>query len=129
MEAVRSRRLAGLSLLATLSGLVACSSDSKNPTSPSPNSSTVAYTVLGASDGIGFGGRAVCAPSDLGCENGTGYAQTIRRRFQADGKTVVYLNLSVPGSVLSPTIANLAVQLGRSDPGNFVDRYPPFVPP
>jgi lysophospholipase L1-like esterase len=34
----------------------------------------------------------------------------------------------VPGAVLSRAIADLAMQLGRSDPGNFVERYPPFVP-
>ena len=85
--------------------------------------------MLGASDGIGFGGSIVCAPFDLGCENGTGYAQTLRRRLQSEGRTVTYMNLSVPGAVLSRTIADLAIQLGRSDPGNFVERYPPFVPP
>jgi lysophospholipase L1-like esterase len=88
----------------------------------------VAYTVLGASDGIGFGSSVVCAPFDLGCENGMGYAQVIRRRWQAEGRTVSYINLSVPGAVLSPAIASLAMELGRSDPGNFVERYPAFVP-
>jgi len=98
-----------------------------SPTSPTdPN--VVSYTVLGASDGIGFGSSIVCAPFDLGCENGTGYAQTIRRRFQADGRTVEYKNLSVPGAVLSRPIADLAISLGRSDPGNFVERYPAFIP-
>ena len=109
----------------------ACSGTGGTPTGPSPSGSTtgaVAYTVLGASDGIGFGSSVVCAPFDLDCANGTGYAQTIRRRFQADGRTVTYLNLSVPGAVLSRAIAELAIQLGRSDPGNFVERYPPFVP-
>ncbi len=109
-----------------------CSGGADSPTSPTgggSSSTTVAYTVLGASDGIGFGGSIVCAPFDLGCENGTGYAQTLRRRFQSDGRTVTYLNLSVPGAVLSRTIVDLAIQLGRSDPGNFVERYPPFVPP
>lgn len=112
-----------------LGGVAACSKGGDSPTAPTgPESTSVSYTVLGASDGIGFGSSIVCAPFDLGCENGTGYAQTIRRRFQADGRTVAYLNLSVPGSVLSPAIADLARSLGRSDPGNFVERYPPFVP-
>jgi lysophospholipase L1-like esterase len=118
-------------LLTTLAvSAASCSkSDSGDtPTSPtSPNA--VSYTVLGASDGIGVGGSIVCAPFDMGCENGTGYAQTIRRRFQGDGRTVSYLNLSWPGAVLSPTIANLAIALGRSDPSNFVERYTPFIPP
>jgi len=110
-----------------------CSGGAESPTAPTggggATSTTVAYTVLGASDGIGFGGSIVCAPFDLGCENGTGYAQTLRRRLQSEGRTVTYMNLSVPGAVLSRTIADLAIQLGRSDPGNFVERYPPFIPP
>jgi lysophospholipase L1-like esterase len=109
----------------------ACSGGNETPTTPSePRSgNAVSYTVLAASDGIGGGGSIVCAPFDLGCENGTGYAQTIRRRFQADGRTVTFTNLSVPGYVMSPAIASLAVSLGRPDPGNFLERYPPFVPP
>jgi lysophospholipase L1-like esterase len=107
----------------------ACSSGNDTPTSPTepPGGNVVFYTVLGASDGVGVGGSIVCAPFDLGCENGTGYAQNIRRRFQADGRTVNYRNLSVPGYVLSRAIADLAISLGRSDPGNFIERYPPFV--
>jgi lysophospholipase L1-like esterase len=118
----------GLMAVALLTA--ACSKSSESPTSPTetPAGAAVHYTVLGASDGIGFGGSLVCAPFDLGCENGTGYAQTIRRRFQADGRTVTFTNLSVPGAVLSRPIADLAMSLGRSDPGNFVERYPPFVP-
>jgi lysophospholipase L1-like esterase len=107
----------------------ACNASDDSPTSPTPGGNAVAYTVLGASDGIGFGSSVVCAPFDLGCENGMGYAQVIRRRWQADGRTVIYVNLSVPGTVMSPAIAGLAVQLGRSDPGNFLERYPAFVPP
>jgi lysophospholipase L1-like esterase len=115
--------------LALLAG--ACSRGNDTPTSPTPpgGGNTVHYTVLGASDGIGLGGSIVCAPFDRGCENGTGYAQTIRRRFQADGRSVTFENLSVPGYVLSRAVADLALSLGRSDPGNFIERYPPFVPP
>jgi lysophospholipase L1-like esterase len=107
-----------------------CGDEGDSPTSPSPGGSgnTVAYTVLAASDGLGVGGSIVCAPFDLACENGTGYAQRIRRRFQSDGRTVSFLNLSVPGTVLSPAIAALARQVGRDDPGNFLDQYPAFVP-
>ena len=97
-----------------------------SPTEPGPTSA-VTYAVLGASDGIGYGSSVPCAVFDLGCENGTGYAQAIRRRFQADGRTVTFNNLSWPGAVLSRPIAGLAISLGRSDPGAFIDRYPPFV--
>jgi lysophospholipase L1-like esterase len=120
------------SLLVALIVVVgACSRENDTPTSPTEprGGNAVSYTVLGASDGVGVGGSVVCAPFDLGCENGTGYAQTIRRRFQADGRTVTFTNLSVPGYVMSPRIADLAVSLGRPDPGNFLERYPPFVPP
>jgi lysophospholipase L1-like esterase len=109
----------------------ACNGGNDTPTAPtSPGGgNTVHYTVLGASDGVGVGGSIVCAPFDRGCENGTGYAQTIRRRFQADGRSVTFDNLSVPGYVLSRAVADLALSLGRPDPGNFIERYPPFVPP
>jgi lysophospholipase L1-like esterase len=126
-EAMFDRRARGVVILTTLLAS-ACSGGSETPTSPSPGGSTIAYTVLGASDGIGFGGSVVCAPFDLGCENGTGYAQTIRRRWVGQGRTVSYLNLSVPGSVLSPAIVDLASRIGQSVPGSFLERYPPFVP-
>lgn len=117
-------------LFLTLTVISAACSDSELPTSPSPDGDTIGYTVLGASDGLGVGSSVVCAPFDLGCENGTGYAQRLRRRFQSDGKTVLYANLSVFGYVLSPAIVELAAQTGRSDtPGTFLDRYPGFVPP
>ncbi len=32
-----------------------------------------AYTAIGASDGIGFGGSVVCAPFDPDCPQGPGY--------------------------------------------------------
>src|SRR5690606_16349562 len=88
-------------LFLTIAVISAACSDSELPTSPSPDGDTVGYTVLGASDGLGVGGSVVCAPFDLGCENGTGYAQRLRRRFESDGKTVLYNNLSAPGYVLA----------------------------
>jgi len=121
-----------LTLVAALAAAsAACSRGPESPTSPSPSGtgSAVSYTVLGASDGIGYGSSIVCAPFDLGCENGTGYAQTLRRQLAADGRSVNYVNLSVPGSVLSPAMVELAGQIGRQVPGSFLDRYPPFVPP
>lgn len=124
----RASRFAVLFL--TLTVISAACSDAELPTSPSPDGDTVGYTVLGASDGLGVGGSIVCAPFDLGCENGTGYAQRLRRRFQSDGRTVLYANLSVPGYVLSRAIADLAAQTGRSDtPGAFLERYPGSIRP
>ena len=128
MSSVRFRIVC---LVVCLAGAAACSGGEELPTSPTPGGGAeapVSYTVLGASDGIGYGSSVVCAPFDLGCENGTGYAQTLRRRLLSDGRSVTYVNLSVPGAVLSRTIVDLAIQLGRADPGSFLDRYPPFVP-
>ena len=125
MSRFPSRR-ASLIALALLAG--ACGGGD-SPTSPTePRGNMLSYTVLGASDGLGVGGSIVCAPFDLGCENGTGYAQTIRRRWVAEGRTVTFTNLSIPGTVLSKAIADLAISLGRPDPGSFVERYPAFVP-
>jgi lysophospholipase L1-like esterase len=122
-------RLARASVIALALSAAACSGDDdSNPTSPSePPGNTITYSVLGASDGLGIGGSIVCAPLDLGCENGTGYAQTIRRRWVAEGRTVNFRNLSIPGTVLSPAIAEFATSLGRSDPGNMM-RAPGFMP-
>ena len=116
-----------ITALAVAAASCSKSDSSDTPTSPT-NPTAVSYTVLGASDGLGVGGSIPCAPFDTGCENGTGYAQTIRRRLQADGRTVAYLNLSVPGAVMSRAIEDLANSLGRSIPANFLERYPPFVP-
>lgn len=122
-------RLPCTSLIA-LALTAACSGgDDATPTAPSePPGHAITYTVLGASDGLGVGGSIVCAPLDLGCENGTGYAQTIRRRWVAEGRAVTFANLSIPGTVLSPGMADLAIALGRSDPGNLM-RATGFVSP
>ncbi len=112
MSSVRFRIVC---LVVCLAGAAACSGGEELPTSPTPGGGAeapVSYTVLGASDGIGYGSSVVCAPFDLGCENGTGYAQTLRRRLLSDGRSVTYVNLSVPGAVLSRTIVDLAIQLG-----------------
>lgn len=122
-------RLPCLSLVALALAAAACSGgNDATPTSPSePPGNTITYSVLGASDGLGVGGSIVCAPLDLGCENGTGYAQTIRRRWVAEGRAVTFRNLSIPGTVLSPAIADLAITIGRGDPGHIM-RAPGFMP-
>ena len=101
------------------------------PTTPSPIGSATAifYTAIGASDGIGFGGSSPCLPfSD--CPTGTGYVQTLRRRLAEGGRTVDHQNLSIPGSVLSKAVFDLAASVGRpidSLAGNFIEREAPFV--
>lgn len=108
-------------------GLTACS-DSDGPTNPTPppNPNEVFYTAIGASDAIGYGGTAPCVPLTE-CPNGTGYVQTIARRLKDSGKTVNLLNLGIPGAVLSPSIEATAAAIGRTVPGNFIDREAPFV--
>lgn len=121
---------------ATLIGLIglgtSCSNKTDSPTSPSPTdpNGPIYYTAIGASDGIGFGGSSPCLPfSD--CPTGTGYVQTLRRRLAEGGRTVEHRNLSIPGSVLSQAVVDLAASVGRpidALAGNFTEREAPFVP-
>lgn len=115
-----------LSLLCAIAAN-ACSKDSETPTSPSPTAGAWFYTPLGASDAIGFGGSVPCAPFDLNCPNGTGYAQTILRRFRAERTDTGYENLGVPGAVMSPGIETLAGQIGRPVERNMTDGQAPRV--
>lgn len=108
---------------------VAGCNKSDGPTAPSPGpSATPYYTVIGASDATGHGASIECAPFDLDCANGTGYAQRLIRRLRQERGSTDYRNLGVPGQVLSPGIETLAMQLGRAG-GNFIDRQAPFVKP
>jgi lysophospholipase L1-like esterase len=84
------------------------------------------YTAIGASDAIGFGGTVVCVPFTP-CDNGTGYVQVLTRRLRGS-REVTLVNLGIPGSVLSPTIFDIARRNGRDVPANFVDQEMPFVP-
>ncbi len=113
--------------LALLTG--ACSRDADTPTSPSPTGGSSSYTVIGASDALGVGSSVVCAPFDLNCPNGTGYAQQLLRRLQQARGEVAYLNLGVPGAVMSPAVETVANQIGRPVARNFLDGQAPFVPP
>jgi lysophospholipase L1-like esterase len=99
------------------------------PTDDDPNQPPY-YTAIGASDGIGFGGSSPCFPF-AACPNGTGYVQILHRALGEGGVSVGHRNLSVPGSVLSKAIFDLAASIGRpieSAAGNFIDRQAPFVP-
>ena len=118
-----------VAVLLLLAG-AACSRGPGSPTSPTPpsTSTAVSYTAIAASDGIGFGGSAPCVPF-ADCPAGTGYVQILTRRMADGGKVVAHLNLSIPGAVLSRAIEDLAASIGRSVPGNFIERESPFVPP
>ncbi len=109
--------------------LAGCSK-SDGPTTPSPGTPVIPYyTAIGASDATGHGGSVECAPFDLDCPNGTGYAQRLIRRFRQERGEADYRNLGVPGQVLNRTTEDLARQLGRETSGNFADRQAPFVKP
>jgi lysophospholipase L1-like esterase len=112
--------------------LAACSSSSDGPDSPSgpsPANGPIKYTAIGASDGIGIGSTAPCIPFTE-CPDGRGYVQILRRDLVATGRPVAHQNLSLPGSVLSRAIEDLARDIGRpieNTVGNFIERQAPFV--
>jgi lysophospholipase L1-like esterase len=121
-------RIVGLSLLLTV---LACSSSSDGPDSPTGPSPTgpIFYTAIGASDGIGIGSSSPCLPF-TDCPDGTGYVQILRRELIATGRTFNFRNQSLPGSVLSRAVEDLARDIGRpidSLAGNFIERQAPFV--
>src|SRR5690349_2090998 len=103
------RRLVIAALTAVLGGTLACSK-SENPASPSPtgNDGPIFYTAIGASDGIGFGSSAPCIPLAPDCIEGKGYVQSLARSLKATGRQFDWRNLSLPGSVLSKAIEDLA---------------------
>ena len=113
--------------------VAACSSSSDapgSPTGPTPANGPIKYTAIGASDGIGIGSSAPCIPFTE-CPDGRGYVQILRRDLVATGRTVAHQNLSLPGSVLSRAIEDLARDIGRpieNTVGNFIERQAPFVP-
>jgi len=115
--------------LAALLASTACKSSSGSPDTPTGPSPTgpIVYVAVGASDGIGFGSSAVCFPFTE-CPDGAGYVQILRRDLIATGRTLTHQNLSIPGAVLSRAVEDLARDIGRTVPGNFVDREGPFVP-
>ena len=125
------RRLVCAALLAICGSGSACSkSESPSSPSPTPAAGAIFYTAIGASDGIGFGSSAPCIPLVPECPNGKGYVQILDRQLQATGRTFNQQNLSLPGSVLSKNIEDLAASVGtpiESIVGNFIDRQAPFV--
>lgn len=101
----------------------------KNPSEPgpTPGTTTVSYTALGASDAIGYGGSSPCIPFSP-CPDGTGYVQIVARRLRAANADMAFMNLGIPGAVLSPDIMTIGNQIGRGIPANFIDGEMPFVP-
>ena len=124
-----------LSIVATalLVSSVACNSANgspDSPTGPTPSAGPISYAAIGASDGIGFGSSSPCLPF-VECPDGRGYVQILRRELVNTGRAVSHRNLSLPGSVLSRVIFDLARDIGRPIDdlaGNFIERQAPFVP-
>jgi lysophospholipase L1-like esterase len=126
------RRLLIAALLVLFGSGIACSKTEDTPTGPTPPAADgpIFYTAIGASDGIGFGSSAPCFPF-TDCPDGNGYVQILRRRLRDTGRTTEFRNLSIPGSVLSKAVFDLARDIGRPIDdlaGNFIERQAPFVP-
>jgi lysophospholipase L1-like esterase len=117
-------RLIILSMLAIATA--ACSkSPEESPTGPTPPPGTVSYTAIGASDGVGWGGSAICVPF-VECNDGTGWVQGLHRRLKQNGEAKIR-NLSIPSAVLSQTIEDLGRRVGRDHAGNFLTNQSPFT--
>ena len=96
------------------------------PSGPPAPGSTIHYTVLGASDAIGFGSSSPCLPyTECG---GNGYVFVAARQLRTQGYIVIFTNRGIPTAVISPAFQNLAQQYGHTVAGNFIDGELPFVP-
>ncbi|MDO8681511.1 MAG: SGNH/GDSL hydrolase family protein [Acidobacteriota bacterium] len=122
-------------MVALLASITACSKGGTptSPTPPTPDTRTQAifYTAIGASDGLGVGSSSACFLFSE-CPDGKGYVQILLARLRDGGRTVGHSNLSIPGSVLSKAVFDLAASVGRPIDqlaGNFIEREAPFVRP
>jgi lysophospholipase L1-like esterase len=121
------RIAAGVYAAWTGCAVAACSTSSPiAPTEPLAPRSSVIYSVVGASDVIGYGSSQPCFVYD-DC-NGTGYAWVAARQLRAQAYAVSVASIGIPGAVISRSFQNLAISFGRTDIfGNFIDQEAPFV--
>ncbi|MCR4376243.1 MAG: hypothetical protein NUW22_15490, partial [Acidobacteria bacterium] len=110
---------------AALLGLGGCDKVT-GPTEPGPVAGAASYTAVGASDAVGYGGSAPCVPFTQ-CPDGTGYVQIVARRLRAANADLTFLNLGIPGAVLSREIMDIGNALGLKIAANFVDGELPFI--
>src|SRR4249920_3014599 len=112
-------RIARISLVCTLfCAAAACNklSGNSSPTAPSgppAAGSTINYSVVGASDAIGYGSSKPCLLYD-DCD-GNGYVWVAARTLRTQGFTVNVQPLGIPGAVISRAFQDMAAQYGRSD--------------
>jgi lysophospholipase L1-like esterase len=98
----------------------------KTPTEPGPVAGAVSYSAVGASDAIGYGGSSPCVPFSA-CPDGTGYVQTVARRLRQQHPDMAFLNMGIPGAVLSREIQDIGNAMGRGIVANFIDGEMPFI--
>ena len=125
-------RIAGFFLACAFSlAFAACnklggSSSPTDPSGPPPSGSIINYSVVGASDTIGYGSSKPCLIYD-DCD-GTGYVWVAARSLRSQGFTVNVQQLGIPGAVISRTFEDMAIQYGRNDVlANFIQQEVPFV--
>jgi lysophospholipase L1-like esterase len=121
-----SRAFRPIPVLLGLVALAGCDFVNKGPTDPVPPPSTVSYTALGASDAIGYGSSSPCVPF-ANCPDGTGYVQIVARRLRETNADMSFLNLGIPGAVLSRDLQTIGNSVGRGILANFIDGEMPFV--
>jgi lysophospholipase L1-like esterase len=96
------------------------------PSGPPASGSIINYSVVGASDAIGYGSSRPCVLYD-DCD-GNGYVWVAARSLRSQGFTVNVQPLGIPGAVISRTFEDLAIQYGRNDVlANFIQQEVPFV--
>jgi len=83
------------------------------PSGPPASGSIINYSVVGASDAIGYGSSRPCVLYD-DCD-GNGYVWVAARSLRSQGFTVNVQPLGIPGAVISRTFEDLAIQYGRND--------------
>jgi len=123
-----ARILLGGALMFAAAACNALSHDSSptEPSGPPASGSAITYSVVGASDAIGYGSSKPCILYD-DCD-GTGYVWVAARSLRSQGFTVKVQQLGIPGAVISRTFEDMALQYGRNDVlANFIQQEVPFV--
>jgi lysophospholipase L1-like esterase len=100
----------------------------EDPTDPSPASTPIRYTAVGASDVWGYGSSAPCLVPFEDCPDSKGYVFVAAGRLRSDGYTVTVTNRGIPTATISLAFQQLGLQYGHPVYGNLLDSELPFVP-